>query len=88
MKHAARLAAVSLLLIASSALALEVGQPAPDFDLQGSDGKRYALADFVGKRGFVLAWFPKAFTSGCTAELEDLRDNAVAIAAYSTPSSW
>jgi peroxiredoxin Q/BCP len=30
----------------------------------------------------VLAWFPKAFTSGCTAELEDLRDAAAAIAAY------
>ena len=57
-------------------------QKAPDFKLQGSDGKTYSLADFAGKRGFVLAWFPKAFTSGCTAELEDLRDNAAAIAAY------
>ena len=82
MKYLARLLSVSLLLLASTAGALEVGQPAPDFKLQGSDGKTYALADFAGKRGFVLAWFPKAFTGGCTAELEDLRDNAAAIAAY------
>jgi peroxiredoxin Q/BCP len=82
MKHLARLLSVSLLFFASSAVALEVGQRAPDFKLQGSDGKTYALADFAGKRGFVLAWFPKAFTGGCTAELEDLRDNAEAIAAY------
>jgi peroxiredoxin Q/BCP len=82
MKHLARLFFVSLFLLASSAVAVEVGQRAPDFELQGSDGKTYALADFAGKRGFVLAWFPKAFTGGCTAELEDLRDNAAAIAAY------
>ncbi|MCX5738539.1 MAG: redoxin domain-containing protein, partial [Proteobacteria bacterium] len=82
MKHLARLFFLSLLFVASSAVALEVGQRAPDFKLQGSDGKTYALADFAGKRGFVLAWFPKAFTSGCTAELEDLRDNAAALAAY------
>jgi peroxiredoxin Q/BCP len=82
MKHLARLVAISLFLFASSAVALEVGQKAPDFQLQGSDGKTYSLADFAGKRGFVLAWFPKAFTSGCTAELEDLRDNAAAIDAY------
>ncbi len=82
MKYLARLFYVSLLFVASTAGALEVGQRAPDFKLQGSDGKTYALADFAGKRGFVLAWFPKAFTGGCTAELEDLRDNAPAIAAY------
>ena len=43
---------------------LKVGDMAPDFTLQGSDGKTYHLADFKGKRAVVLAWFPKAFTSG------------------------
>ena len=82
MKSLSRLALVAILLFAARAGALEVGQKAPDFVLQGSDGVTYTLADFTGKRGFVLAWFPKAFTSGCTAELEDLRDAAAAIAAY------
>ena len=37
---------------------------APDFALQGSDGKTWTLAEFAGKEGVVLAWFPKAFTPG------------------------
>ena len=45
---------------------LEVGQPAPAFELQGSDGSRYTLDSVLtkSKRGLVLAWFPKAFTPG------------------------
>ena len=43
---------------------LKVGDPAPDFKLQGSDGKTYQLADFKGKKAVVIAWFPKAFTGG------------------------
>lgn len=41
-----------------------VGEKAPVFDLAGSDGERYALSQFVGERGVVLAWFPRAFTPG------------------------
>ena len=83
MKHSLGLGlALLVTLFAAGANALEVGDKAPDFSLQGSDGVAYSRADFVGKRGFVLAWFPRAFTSGCTAELEDLRDAAASIAAY------
>jgi peroxiredoxin Q/BCP len=69
MKPFLRAASVVAILVTSFALAagageLAVGQKAPDFTLQGSDGKTYRLADFAGKRGFVLAWFPKAFTPG------------------------
>lgn len=42
---------------------LKVGDPAPDFALQASDGQTYALAKLRG-RTVVLAWFPKAFTAG------------------------
>ena len=38
---------------------LKVGDPAPDFQLQATDGKTYTLADFKGKQAVVLAWFPK-----------------------------
>jgi thioredoxin-dependent peroxiredoxin len=47
---------------------LKAGDAAPDFKLPGSDGKTYSLADFHGKQAVVLAWFPKAFTPGCTTE--------------------
>ena len=43
---------------------LKEGDQAPAFDLPGSDGKTYRLADFKGKSAVVLAWFPKAFTGG------------------------
>jgi peroxiredoxin Q/BCP len=42
---------------------LKVGDQAPAFTLQGSDGKMHSLADLKGKT-VVLAWFPKAFTGG------------------------
>ncbi len=43
---------------------LGAGAVAPAFSLQGSDGKTYSLSSFAGKRVVVVAWFPKAFTSG------------------------
>jgi hypothetical protein len=42
---------------------LTVGDRAPAFALQGSDGKVHQLSDYKGKT-VVLAWFPKAFTGG------------------------
>ena len=47
---------------------LKVGELAPDFSLQGSDGKTHKLSDYRGKQAVVLAWFPRAFTPGCTSE--------------------
>lgn len=43
---------------------LAAGDHAPAFELPGSDGATYRLADFRGKKVVVLAWFPKAFTGG------------------------
>lgn len=42
----------------------QVGSPAPDFALPGSDGKTHRLSDYRGKKAVVLAWFPAAFTGG------------------------
>ena len=42
---------------------LKVGDQAPDFTLQASDGQTYTLSKLRGKT-VVLAWFPKAFTAG------------------------
>lgn len=49
--------------LAWSSLAVEVGDPAPDFDLAGSDGRQHALTDYRGQY-VVIAFFPKAFTGG------------------------
>lgn len=44
--------------------ALQVGDPAPDFELAGSDGNTYTLSQFKGVKPVVIAFFPKAFTGG------------------------
>jgi peroxiredoxin Q/BCP len=49
---------------APSATPIARGDRAPDFRLEGSDGKTHTLADHVGKQAVVIAWFPKAFTGG------------------------
>ena len=52
-----------VLAIPASAAELKVGDAAPDFELQGTDGESYRLSDLKGE-AVVLAWFPKAFTGG------------------------
>src|SRR4029450_13764134 len=59
----------------ASAVELKVGDKAPNFNRQGSDGKTYSLADFAGKKAVVVAWFPAAFTKGCTVECKSLAMN-------------
>ncbi|MGQ9635106.1 MAG: redoxin domain-containing protein [Bryobacteraceae bacterium] len=48
---------------------LKVGDMAPDFDLPSTKGGRVKLSDFRGKSPVVLAFFPAAFTGGCTKEM-------------------
>ena len=61
---------------------LKTGDTAPDFSLQASDGKTYKLSDFKGKQAVVVAWFPKAFTSGCTIECKSLAEHGDLIRKY------
>ena len=61
---------------------LQVGDNAPDFALKASDGHTYKLSDFKGKRAVVIAWYPKAFTSGCTIECESLAKKGDLIKKY------
>src|SRR6188508_3353586 len=65
-----------------AATKLKVGDPAPNFKLQASDGKTYQLSDFKGKKAVVVAWFPKAFTQGCTIECKSLAANGDKIRKY------
>ncbi|MCY2933016.1 MAG: redoxin domain-containing protein [Planctomycetota bacterium] len=76
--------------VSSAQADLKVGDKAPDFSLKASDGKTYKLADFAGKQAVVIAWFPRAFTGGCTAECKSLRATTEALkptgSAYFTAS--
>ena len=43
---------------------LAPGDKAADFSLPASNGKTVKLADYLGKKTVVLAFYPKAFTGG------------------------
>jgi peroxiredoxin Q/BCP len=76
------LCVLGLAALPATAGELKVGDPAPDFKLQATDGKTYTLASFKGKQAVVLAWFPKAFTQGCTIECKSLAEHGDMIKKY------
>jgi peroxiredoxin len=53
---------------------ITVGQTAPNFKLFNSEKQEIDLSSFLGKN-VVLLFYPQAFTSVCTAELCNTRDN-------------
>ena len=53
---------------------LTPGQKAPDFTLFNTNKNEISLQDFRG-RNLIILFFPMAFTSVCTAELCEMRDN-------------
>lgn len=57
-------ALLAMMTITMQAAELKIGTVAPDFELSGSNGKKYKLSDFRGKKAVVIAWFPKSFTGG------------------------
>ena len=50
--------------------------------MQGTDGKTHSLSDYKGKQTVVIAWFPKAFTGGCTKECKSMRADGDALRKY------
>ncbi|MDX6624921.1 MAG: thioredoxin-dependent peroxiredoxin [Solirubrobacterales bacterium] len=49
------------------------GDPAPEFELPGTGGKTYRLADYRGGK-LVLAFYPGDFTPTCTKQFCSYRD--------------
>ena len=74
--------ALALALAAVLGTALTIGDSAPDFALQGSDGKTYQLSELLQEGAVVLAWYPKAFTKGCTIECKSLTEKGHLIREY------
>lgn len=56
-------------------MALENDTQAPDFELPNQFGEHIRLSDFRNKKPVALVFFPLAFSSTCTSELCELRDN-------------
>ena len=64
-----------LFSVSSHLMSLDIGDKAPGFTLEATDGKTYSLDQFLNKEAVVIAWYPKAFTSGCTIECKSLALN-------------
>ena len=80
MKHS-RFALLGVLLsvaFGANAGELKVGDKAPDFNLESTHGGTYQLGD----KPVVLAWFPKAYTRGCTVECQSLVEKGHLIEAF------
>ena len=82
-----RLIAVATMMLLTSAAGaqdaqLQVGDMAPDFTLQASDGETYKLIDFRGEQAVVIAWYPRAFPRGCTIECKSLAENGHLVREY------
>jgi len=56
-------------------VAVDVGQPAPDFALRNQHGQTVSLADFRGRKNVVVLFYPWAFSGVCTGELVEIRDH-------------
>ncbi len=53
---------------------IKIGDKAPNFEALNGNNEKISLSDFIGK-WFVLYFYPKDNTSGCTKEACDFRDN-------------
>lgn len=55
-------------------MSVAVGDAAPDFELEGTGGRRYRLSDFRGQ-AVVLAFYPGDNTPVCTKQLNAYTDD-------------
>jgi len=64
-----------ILAMLLGATALKVGEKAPDFTLPDTDGQLVTLSRLLEKGPVILAFYPKAFTPGCTQQNQNFRDH-------------
>ena len=80
MKHfISIMSAAALLISGASVLAeqVQMGDPAPDFELTDQNGQLHSIEDYRGK-WVALYFYPKDDTPGCTTEACEFRDNIFA----------
>ena len=57
------LMSLSLWLLATSTLAINVGDKAPDFVMHSTVGETVRLSEYQGRKAVLMFFFPAAFTS-------------------------
>jgi peroxiredoxin Q/BCP len=59
----ALLLGILLLFSSNPAMAVQVGDKAPDFSLPSTTAEKVSLADFIGKKPVVVFFYVYAFTN-------------------------
>jgi AhpC/TSA family protein len=59
----ALLLGILLLFSSNPAMAVQVGDKAPDFSLPATTAEKVSLADFIGKKPVVVFFYVYAFTN-------------------------
>lgn len=54
---------------------MKEGDKVPDIELKDKEGKDFKFNDLVGEKAFVVFFYPKDFTPGCTKEACSFRDS-------------
>lgn len=78
-----------LVAVAKEPATLEIGQPAPDFELPGVDGKTHSLKDFAGAKVLVVVFTcnhcptAQAYEDRIVKIHDDYKDRGVALVAIS-----
>ncbi|MFY0407227.1 peroxiredoxin [Solicola sp. PLA-1-18] len=54
---------------------VDVGDRAPDFELDDQHGQRVRLSSFRGRKRVVVLFYPFAFSPVCSAEMRAVRDD-------------
>ena len=69
----------AIVMTGDASAEVTAGDVMPAWKMMGSNGKTYSSDELKGKQAYVIAWFPKAFTGGCTRECKSLRENGEVI---------
>ncbi|MCB7480923.1 peroxiredoxin [Christiangramia sediminis] len=54
---------------------MKIGEKVPDLELKDQHGEHFSFRDLVGEKAFVVYFYPKDFTPGCTKEACSFRDS-------------
>jgi len=63
---------------------LKVGDDAPDFTLTAQTGEKITLSQYRGQKNVVLAFFPFAFSSTCSAQMPSYQAELERFNSYDT----
>ncbi|CAL67325.1 peroxiredoxin [Christiangramia forsetii] len=54
---------------------MKIGDEVPDLELKNQNGEKFRFSELKGKKAFVVYFYPKDFTPGCTKEACSFRDS-------------